>query len=227
MIETVDIRNCLIADPGHLLVGADYAQIEQRVIATLAEETSMVQAMRDGLDIHKAVARDLWQVALDDVTHDQRTIAKNCGYAIIYGGGPGKLSLMADITVGQAKESMKLFKNTYPKLDAYAKLLARKKTITTPFGRELPVDETRPYTAINYMIQSTARDLFVIGGVKIIEAGYGDWLWLPIHDEWILNVPEELAERIAEELGQIMFIDFYGTPIIAEGIVLGNKWRKG
>ena len=223
----LDTRNCLVADPGCLLVGADYSQIESRVIATLAEERTMVQSFIDGRDIHKTVASSLWGVDYDDVLPDQRSIAKNCGYAMIYGSGPKKLALMADIPVSEAKAVIDLFYKTFPKLKAYQKGLSKQRTIITPFGRELPIDRARQYAATNYMVQSTARDLFVIGGVRIIQAGYGGMLWLPIHDEWILNVPEHYAEQVANELTDLMYIDFYGTPIVAEGQVLGECWRKG
>ena len=222
----LDTRNCLVADPGNLLVGADYSQIESRVIATLADEQTMIQSFIDGRDIHKTVASSLWGTPYDDVKPDQRSIAKNCGYAMMYGSGPKKLALMADIPVPEAKAVIDLFYETFPKLKLYQKSLSKMEVIVTPFGRELPIDRARRYAATNYMIQSTARDLFVIGGVRIIEAGYGQCLWLPIHDEWILNVAEEHAEEVAAELTEIMYIDFYGTPIIAEGVVLGESWRK-
>ena len=222
----LDTRNCLVADPGHLLVGADYSQIESRVIATLAEEHTMIQSFVDGRDIHKTVASSLWGVPYDDVLDAQRGIAKNCGYAMMYGSGPKKLALMADIPVDEAKAVIDLFYQTFPKLRIYQRKLSKMNEIITPFGRVLPIDRARRYAATNYMIQSTARDLFVIGGANLINAGYAPFLWLPIHDEWITNVPEEHADEVAIEMTNVMTLDFYGTPIIAEGKVLGEAWCK-
>jgi DNA polymerase-1 len=224
---TLDTRGCLIADPGHLLISADYSQIEQRVYATLAGEQDLIKAFIDGTDLHKIVATQLFGGSIEDVTSDQRQIAKTAGYLMIYGGGGRKLAISAGLPVPKAMSIVKAMKKAQRKGVSYARDLAELSVITTPFGRELPIDEARRYAALNYMVQSTARDLFVIGGVRIINAGYGQWLWLPIHDEWVLNVPEDQAERVAKELGEIMSIDFYGTPIIAEGVVLGKRWHKG
>jgi DNA polymerase-1 len=223
---TTDTRGCLIADPGMTLISADYAQIEQRVMATLARQENMLQAIRDGLDFHRATARDMYQVALDDVSDQQRDYAKRAGFLMIYGGGPRRLAITAKIPVRQAADIIRLFKKTYPAVVDYSDYLQHCPEIVTPFGRHLPIDASRRYAATNYMVQSTARDLFVMGGVSIIKAGYSDYLWLPIHDEWILAVPIDEAEAIAEELAGIMYTDFYGTPIAAQGVVIGERWRK-
>ena len=225
--QTADTRGCLVADPGCLLVSADYAQIEQRVYATLAGEKDLCEAFIKGTDLHKVVATQLFGGSIEDVTPEQRQIAKTAGYLMIYGGGGRKLSISAGIPVPKAVSIVKAMKKAQSHGVSYAKSLAEQSAVTTPFGRVLPIDEARRYAALNYMVQSSARDLFVIGGVSIIKAGYGQWLWLPVHDEWILNVPEDQAERVAKELGEIMFIDFYGTPIEAEGKVLGKRWHKG
>jgi DNA polymerase I len=221
-----DTRGCLVADPGCVLVGADYSQIEQRVIATLAEQYDLIDAIKAGIDFHKALASNMFRTSVDAVDDKQRSTAKHTGYGIIYGGGAKTLALKAGITIPQAQRVIKQFKQTYPKIISYSDSLQHKEEIVTPFGRHLPIDESRRYAATNYMIQSTARDLFVTGGVNIVNAGYGKYLWLPIHDEWILNVPEEIAENVAEHLAELMYIDFYGTPITAEGVVLGKRWRK-
>jgi DNA polymerase-1 len=225
-VLTVDTRGCLVADPGRLLVTADYAQIEQRVYATLAGEPELIEAFRNGDDFHKTVASRLFDVDTEDVSTDQRQIAKNAGYLMIYGGGPRKLAVTAGITIDHATEIQKSMKKAQPNGMRYAKGLASQEAITTPFGRVLPIDPARRYAAINYMIQSTARDLFVIGMVRLITAGYADYLWIPEHDEILMNVPEENAESIAEEMGRLMHINFYGVPIVAEGTVLGKRWRK-
>jgi len=156
----------------------------------------------------------------------QRELAKRAGYLMIYGGGPRRLALTADIPLDQAADTLRMMKRRQPNFVRYAKSLAEMESITTPFGRVLPIDIARRYAAINYMIQSTARDLFVIGMVRLIKAGYADYLWLPIHDEIIMQVPEDMAEAIATEMGKLMYIDFYGTPIEAEGKILGRAWHK-
>jgi DNA polymerase I-like protein with 3'-5' exonuclease and polymerase domains len=223
---SLDTRGCLTADPGYLLVTADLAQVEQRVMATLACETKMIEAIKAGLDIHNAVARDMYQVPIEDVTHDERELAKRAGYLMIYGGGARRLALTANIPVKRAKETISLFRNTYQAIADYSKRLQLNDIIITPFGRELPIDPGRKYAATNYMIQSTARDLFVTGMMRLVKAGYGPYMWLPIHDEIVVNVPEDKAEQAAKDMSEALSISFYGTPIDAEGVVLGKRWRK-
>ena len=226
LVEGADTRGCLVADPGNLLVTADYAQIEQRVYATLAGEPELIEAFRNGDDFHKTVASRLFNVDAEYVNTDQRQIAKNAGYLMIYGGGPRKLAVTAGIPIDHATEIQKSMKKAQPNGMRYAKSLASQEAITTPFGRVLPIDAARRYAAINYMIQSTARDLFVIGMTRLITAGYAEYLWIPEHDEILMNVPEDNAESIAKEMGGLMHINFYGVPIVAEGTVLGRRWRK-
>lgn len=223
--EEADPRGCLIARPGHVLVGADFSQIENRIVATLAKEESLIKDIKDGIDTHRATAASMYDVDINEVTDEQRSYAKTASYATLYGSGAKTLSMSANITVGQAREVIKRYKQAYPAIAAYAETLAHCQEVRTPYGRVLPVDPTRRYASLNYMVQSTARDAMVDGLMNLVKAGYGPNLWLVIHDEILMEVPEDKAEQAAADMTRLMTLDFYGTPLDAEGEIIGKRWR--
>ena len=109
-----------------------------------------------------------------------------------------------------------------------ARLLRRaevgKREGVTVSGRHLPLDRDRLYAALNYVIQSTARDVAAQAIVDAFDAGLGDYLRLVIHDEVLAEAPQAEAEDIARELGRVMTGPFYGVPLPATGDVTGRNW---
>ena len=99
--------------------------------------------------------------------------------------------------------------------------------IVTPTGRVLPVDQERPYAALNYMVQSTSRDITASALVRLDEEGFTPYLRLPIHDEVVAEVPEDMAEWGAERIAEIMACDFRGVHIGSDHEVYGKSWGGG
>lgn len=96
--------------------------------------------------------------------------------------------------------------------------------ITTPTGRVLPVDENRPYAALNYMVQSSSRDITAGGLIRLHDAGFTPYLRLPIHDEVLVSIPEAKAAWGAKEIGRLMSTTFSGVYIGTDPEVGGKSW---
>ncbi|MGZ0151851.1 DNA polymerase [Kribbella sp. WER1] len=224
------IRRAFISDPGMTIVAADYAQVEMRVLAALSEDAAMIKAIRDGMDIHDAVATGMFG---PDFTPRQRKLAKNTGFGEVFGGGAPTLARQAGVTVDVAREAKALFQQGFPGIKRYGKKLQSraqygKKEVVTPSGRHLPLDRDRLYSGTNYMVQSTARDLLAQAIVDIFDAGMGDYLLLPVHDELIAQAPQREAEEVIREIGRLMETeDFFGVPIKSDAEVYGNSWGSG
>ena len=218
------IRRLLVADPGNVIYSADYSQVELRILAEMSGAKSMIRAIQDGVDLHTHTA--------DEVGIDRR-VAKMANFLTVYGGGATKLAAGAKITEDEAKKALKGFSRAYPEVKRYSRKLQEdsgygERPIVTLAGRRLPLDKERTYAALNYMIQSTARDVL---GEAILRLRDNDEIWagvmLPIHDEVIGQAPIEDAERIAKEVGEIMSTDFGRVRLDAEGEVYGRSWGHG
>ncbi|AEV52111.1 DNA polymerase I [Rhodococcus phage RGL3] len=193
------IRRCFVADEGHRIASIDYQTQELRVLAALSGDQVMVEAFAEEKDLHQITA---------DAAGVGRKIGKMANFLTVYGGGPGALAEQAGIDLGTAKHVLKAFGQAYPKVGAFSRKLqsqaARNGYITTPSGRRLPVDPSRAYSALNYMVQSTSRDVTCRALLKLHEAGFTPYLRLPIHDEVVASVPEAKAEWGAGEIAKLM-----------------------
>lgn len=223
------IRRALIADPGHLVIAADYSQVEMRVLAALCEDPTMVEAARSGMDIHLWTAKKLFG---EDVEPFQRKLAKGVGFGKVYGGGAVTLSRQTGAPIAQVREVIAAYDATFPGIKRYGKKLQQraeygKREVVTPSGRHLPLDRDRLYSATNYVVQSTARDLLAQAIVDLFEAGLGDHLLLPVHDEIVAQAPAADAEEVIREIGRVMESDFYGVPIKSDPEVYGPSWGHG
>jgi DNA polymerase-1 len=193
------IRRCFVADRGQLIASVDYQAQELRVLAALSKDQTMIQAFKDDADLHQLTA---------DAAGVERPIGKMANFLKVYEGGPAKLAQQAGITFPVAKRVLDAFAATYPGVGVLSAELQRKASadgfIVTPTGRRLPVDPTRAYSALNYTIQSTSRDVTGRALIRLHEAGFTPYLRLVIHDEILASLPERDAEGCAEAIGQIM-----------------------
>jgi DNA polymerase-1 len=143
-----------------------------------------------------------------DASGVSRKVGKMANFLTVYGGGPKTLAEQAHIDFDVARKVLDGFARTYPGVTRYAKKLAaqagRTGNITTPMGRVLPVDSSRSYSALNYMIQSSSRDVTCRALIRLHEAGFTPYLRLPIHDEIVASVPADKAEWGAAEIGRLM-----------------------
>lgn len=216
------VRRCFVADPGETIVSCDYQAQELRVLAALSGDRNMIQAFQRGDDLHQITA---------DASGVDRSVGKTTNFAYVYGSGAGNIAATTGISVKKAKEVIEGFESTFPgvkrlsnKLSAEAK---RNGFIETGSGRRLYVDQDRSYAALNYMIQSTSRDITAAALLRLDALGFTPYLRLPIHDEILASVPSDKAEWGAETIAQTMTTDFGGLTIAADADVFGPDWGAG
>lgn len=168
-----EIRKCFVPEPGCLFFSADYSQIELRIMAHLSGDENMIEAFREGFDIHRATAAKIWHETMDDVTDAQRKKAKQANFGIIYGITTYGLAQRMEIPNGEARQLIDDYFTTFPKVHTYmekAKEEAREKGYAeTLFGRRryLPDinsknDAVRGFAernAINAPIQGSEADI--------------------------------------------------------------------
>lgn len=216
------IRRCFIADPGQTIVSCDYQAQELRVLAALSGDENMQRAFRTGADLHQLTA---------DASGVDRSVGKTVNFAYVYGSGPRNIAETCGITVDKAREVIRGFEETYPRVKQLSDRLQREAKrngfIVTPTGRRLFVDKDRPYAALNYMVQSTSRDVTARALLRLHEEGITPYLRLPIHDEVVASVPTEVAGPAAEKIAGIMAMNFLGVHVGTDADVMGPSWGSG
>ena len=209
-----EIRKCFIPEPGELFFSADYSQIELRVMAHLSGDKNMIEAFREGYDIHAATAARIYKEKIEDVSRDQRTKAKRANFGIIYGITVFGLAERLEISRDEAKQLIDGYFETFPDVHAYmekAKELAREHGYAETFfhrRRYLPditshnatVRNFAERNAINAPIQGSAADIIKIAMVKIYERfrkeGIRSRMILQVHDELNFSVVPEEKEKV-------------------------------
>src|SRR5206468_12299291 len=217
-VEGRRIREAFIASPGHVLVSADYSQIELRIMAHLSGDASLEQAFSAGEDIHKATAAEIFGVPIGEVTSDQRRYIKAVNFGLIYGMSAFGLAAQLSIARGAAQQFIDRYFMRYPGVAEHmqrTRQLAREHGyVETVFGRRLWLPDIKAAggprragaerAAINAPMQGTAADL-----VKLAMIAVRDWiraeglatkLVLQVHDELVLEVPESGLTRVKSEL---------------------------
>ena len=230
------IRRCIIADPGNIIVAADYASMELRVLAALANVREMKRLIAAGADLHSATAElvygDEFRNGEDSIRKALRKRVKAVGLGKIYGGGATGLARQTGIPVGLIKQAIDGYNSAYPEVEQYGKMLQRnarfgKREIVTEFGRHLPLDKDRLYSATNYAIQSFSRDIIAQALVKIEEAGMLDYVLIPVHDEIVAQAPKDEAKDVIMEIGRLMETTVKGVHIASDPTVYGPSWGSG
>ena len=213
------VRSCFVAEPGHVIASVDYQTQELRVLAALSGDKTMIEAFEKDLDLHQMTA---------DASSVTRKVGKMANFLTVYGGGPKTLADQAHVDFPTARRVLAGFAKTYPGVAAYSKRLADEATrrgyIVTPVGRRLPVDSSRAYSALNYMIQSTSRDVTCRALVRLHEAGFTPYLRLPIHDEIVASLPAEKALWGAREIGRLMAEQMGPVLIGTDGEIGKRSW---
>lgn len=221
------IRRAIVADPGNVYASIDYQAVELRVLAALADVEEMKRAIAAGEDLHAFTARLVYG---DSFTKAQRGLMKGVGFGKVYGGGKTTLARQTGAPIDDVAHAIAEYDRVYPEVRRYSKRLQRraeygKKEVVTKSGRHLPLDRDRLYAATNYVVQSTARDLLAQAIVDVFDAGLGEYLRMPIHDELLVEVPEGAdGAEIVHEIARLMESDFEGVPIAAEPEIGGRSW---
>lgn len=216
------LRGCFVADPGHVLVSCDFANVELRIAAALSADPELIKVFEDGQDVHSNTARLVFG---DGFTKDDRRLAKALNFGTVFGGGAPGLSKQTGLGIDQARSAVKKFRESYPGLAKFGYRCSDFDWVPNDYGRLIPADQGRKYANSNYMIQSTARDMLVEALYRLLVLeGWSPFLWLLVHDEVILCVPEARAEEAKGALERCMSSSFLGVPITAEATVEGERW---
>jgi DNA polymerase I len=223
------VRRMFVPDEGQVMGATDYAQVELRVLAVLAGERKMIDAINAGKDLHDVTAANLFGPSF---SKQQRKLAKNVGFGRVYGGGATTLARQAAVSLDDAKRAMAGYDNAFPGIKRFSKKLQDKAKhgvpqVVTPAGRVLPLDRWRLYAATNYMVQSTARDVLANAMVELKAVGLGEHLLLPIHDEVLWQAPADIANEVGREIQKVMTVPFGDVILDAETDMFGPSWGHG
>lgn len=227
-----------------VLLAADYSQIELRIIAALSEEENMISAFQNGEDIHASTAAKVFNVALDEVTREQRSNAKTVNFGIIYGVSAFGLSNQTNLSRGEAKELIDTYYETYPKLRAYISqqiqfardngyvetVLHRRRYLKDINSRNAVVRGAAERNAVNAPIQGSAADIIKLAMInihkKLEEGKYKTKMLLQVHDELVFDAHKDELETIQSLIKNEMENAFkLSVPLDVE-IGLGNNWLE-
>ncbi|WP_321978823.1 DNA polymerase I [Prevotella sp.] len=239
-----EIRKCFIPEPGCLFFSADYSQIELRVMAHLSGDKNMIEAFREGYDIHAATAARIYKEDINDVTRDQRTKAKRANFGIIYGITVFGLAERLEISRDEAKQLIDGYFETFPQVHDYmekAKQLAREHGYAETFfhrRRYLPditshnatVRNFAERNAINAPIQGSAADIIKIAMIRIYDRfrreGIKSKMILQVHDELNFSVLPEEKEQVEKIVLEEMQNAYpLQVPLVADS-GWGNNWLE-
>jgi len=239
-----EIRKCFIPEDGCLFFSADYSQIELRIMAHLSEDENMMEAFREGHDIHRATAAKIWHVDIDKVTDAQRKKAKQANFGIIYGITTYGLAQRMDIPNGEAKELIEGYFRTFPKVQAYMEhakeearakgyaetLFHRRRYLADINSRNATVRGFAERNAINAPIQGTEADIIKVAMVRIWERfkkeGIRSKMILQVHDELNFSVfPEEHEQVESIVIEEMQNAYPLNVPLIADA-GWGKNWLE-
>ena len=242
--EGREIRRAFIADPGDLIMSADYSQIELRLMADMSGDETMIEAFLSGEDIHRATAAKIYHIAPEEVTDNQRRAAKTANFGIIYGISAFGLSQRLAIPRSEAKDLINGYLRTYPGVDRYmTDAIERAKTdgfVETVKGRRRYLPDltsrnavVRGYAernAINAPIQGSAADIIKIAMIDIAKEisarALRSRMILQVHDELVFNVvPDELDQLRTLVLEKMEHAYRSRVPLdVAAGV--GHNWLE-
>jgi len=246
--EGRQIRTAFVPEDGHVLISADYSQIELRLVAHIANEASMIKAFNEGADIHAQTASEMFGVPLDEMTSETRRRAKAINFGIIYGISGFGLARQLGIPNSEARSYIDAYFERFPGIKEYmtdVKLKAREDGyVETLYGRRLYIKgitssngAQRGFAerqAINAPIQGTAADIIKQAMVRMMpalkEAGSPARMLLQVHDELIFECPREAAEEAVTLIKSVMEgaaqpkLDL-NVPLIADAN-MGMSWDE-
>ena len=236
------MRRMFVAAPGNVLVDADYSQIELRLLAHISGDEAMCRAFRSGEDFHTLTAVRVFHVEPQDVTPEMRRRAKAVNFGVVYGISPFSLSQDIGVTVAEAKEYMERYFQTYTGVRAYMDRIVEQARadgyVETLMHRRRALPELKSSNhnlrafgervALNMPIQGTAADLMKLAMVRVerrlADEGLAAQLIMQVHDELIVECPEDEAARVQalleEEMSGVMTL---AVPLPAEAHC-GKNW---
>jgi DNA polymerase-1 len=237
-----EIRACFVAEPGHLLVSADYSQVELRLLAHIAGEDVLKEIFRRGEDVHTATACRVFGVRPDQIDSGMRSKAKMINYGIVYGLSAYGMADRLDIPQAEADEFIQRYLAGFPAVGAFIEATIEQGTehgyVSTLLGRRRQVPELRARRwelrkqgerfAVNMVIQGTAADIMKIAMVRadaaLSASGLASRLVLQIHDELLFEGPAEEAEEVKALAVREMGAAFEMDPPLETEAGIGSDW---
>ena len=239
------VRKAFIArDENHLLLSADYSQIELRIIAALSKDEDMLSAFKNGEDIHATTAAKVFNVNIDAVSREQRSNAKTINFGIIYGVSAFGLSQQTNLSRTESKELIEAYYSTYPKLRSYIQeqidfardngyvttILGRRRYLKDINSQNAIVRGSAERNAINAPIQGSAADIIKLAMIAIqkrLKSEHKDSkMILQVHDELVFDVPkneiDEIKILIKEEMENTFKLE---VPLVVD-IGIGANWLE-
>ena len=244
--EGREIRKAFIPrDKDHILLAADYSQIELRLIAEISKDKKMLEAFQQGLDFHRATAAQIYDVPYDDVDADQRRNAKTVNFSITYGAGATNLSRQLDISRKEATELISAYFESYGSLKKYMDdtvafarengyvqtMMGRKRELRDINSRNGLIRSNAERMAINTPVQGTAADMIKLAMIQIHEKLNKDKfktrMVLQVHDELVFDVYKPELEKVKKLVKKEMQDAVTGlkVPIIVE-MDTGENWLE-
>ena len=240
-----EVRKSFIPrDENHVLLAADYSQIELRIIAALSEEETMMEAFKNGEDIHASTAAKVFNVPLDEVTREQRSNAKTVNFGIVYGVSAFGLSNQTDLSRGEAKELIDTYYETYPKLKAYMSaqvdfardhgyvetVLNRRRYLKDINSRNAMVRSGAERNAVNAPIQGSAADIIKLAMINIHnrfeKEGFKTKMLLQVHDELVFDAHKDELETIKPIIKYEMENAFKMSVPLDVEVGIGENWLE-
>jgi len=238
------VREAFVAPPGHVIVSADYSQIELRLMAHISQDPGLLRAFNDGLDVHRATAAEVFNLATEEVTSEQRRYAKTINFGLIYGMGAFGLSQSLGIEQKAARDYIDRyfarFAGVKRYMDETKASAAETGYVETLFGRRIELPEIRggngplragaERQAINAPMQGTAADLIKLAMLAVQKAlddeGKATRMVMQVHDELVFEVPEAEVDWVKTEIPRLMAgVAQLSVPLIAE-VGVGPNWDE-
>jgi len=241
------VRRAFVARPGCMLLGADYSQVELRILAHLSADENLLAAFHRGEDIHASTAASILGVPIDQVTPDMRRLAKTINFGLIYGMGDWGLAARTELSREEASQFITRYFAQYPRVRGY---LARIKQqaqeqgyVETLLGRKRYFPELRSGSrahgglkaaaermAINHPIQGTAADIIKIAMIRLHDElqsrGLSSKMILQVHDELVLEVPDDEVDRVGKLVKSVMEGAYKLEAPLKVDIKTGRNWRE-
>jgi DNA polymerase I len=233
------VRNAFIPREGNMLVTSDYNQIEMRMVAHFSGDHDLAAAFETadltGSDFFTELGKSIYSPTF--VKSDKRRgLIKNTLYGMCYGAGPAKMAESAGVPIDKMKAVIADIEGRFPGIRGFMKKIEdmgmrRERAegegyVITPLGRRLPCDSGKVYALTNYIIQSTAADMFKQGLLRLDAAGYGEWMLLPVHDEILLDIPRQFVLEAVEEVPGILSDHSLDVSITADADGPWSSWGE-
>ncbi|MGB0366857.1 MAG: DNA polymerase I [Flavobacteriaceae bacterium] len=240
-----EVRKAFIPrDNEHVLLAADYSQIELRIIAALSQDPAMVEAFQKGEDIHATTAAKVFGVPLEEVSREQRSNAKTVNFGIVYGVSAFGLSQQTNLNRSEAKELIEAYYATYPQLKAYINeqvdfarengyvetVLGRRRYLKDINAQNAVVRGAAERNAVNAPIQGSAADIIKIAMINIHrrmqKENWASKMLLQVHDELVFDVPKKEVESFTQLVKQEMENAFeLEVPLVVD-VGIGQNWLE-